>query len=215
MMRRPSFIYEATARKRPIIQFDSDVRIAAALFFEEGNKNISLMLQIERTFRWKKCRASAYPLLFCGDKQLYFKKKELIDRNSKCNQLQSIHQIDVWKEVFRIMKKTAILTALSVMLLSAGCATQSQFLDSKQAMATNTALENAKFKMNCQNVTPMIISREVVQPALQGPWVGGIQRAEYTIGVTGCGKRSTFIVICPEGGEGCFAAGPGRFHNWQ
>lgn len=49
------------------------------------------------------------------------------------------------------------------------------------------------------------------RPALQGAWVGGIQRAEYTIGVAGCGQRTTFIVICPEGGEGCFAAGPGRF----
>jgi hypothetical protein len=51
----------------------------------------------------------------------------------------------------------------------------------------------------------------VVQPAIQGPWVGGIQRAEYTVGVAGCEKRTTFVVICPEGGDGCFAAGPGRF----
>ena len=40
------------------------------------------------------------------------------------------------------------------------------------------------------------------------------QRAEYTIGVAGCGKRTTFVVICPDGGEGCFGAGPGPFHNW-
>ena len=36
----------------------------------------------------------------------------------------------------------------------------------------------------------------------------GIQRAEYTIGVTGCGRRETFVVICPQFGDGCFAAGP-------
>jgi hypothetical protein len=32
--------------------------------------------------------------------------------------------------------------------------------------------------------------------------------------VRGCDKRETYIVICPEGGEGCYAAGPGTFHNW-
>ena len=41
----------------------------------------------------------------------------------------------------------------------------------------------------------------------------GLRRAgEYTVGgVAGCGQRTTFVVICPEGGDGCFAAGPGRF----
>jgi hypothetical protein len=39
----------------------------------------------------------------------------------------------------------------------------------------------------------------------------GVERAEYTIGVSGCGERKTFVVLCPEGGDGCFAAGPGGF----
>jgi hypothetical protein len=112
-------------------------------------------------------------------------------------------------------RSRVILMAAIVAAMAAGCATQQQFLQSKQNMAVNTAMNRAQFEMNCQDVTPTIISREVVQPALQGRWVNGIQRAEYTIGATGCGKRMTFIVICPEGGEGCFAAGPGRFHEWQ
>jgi hypothetical protein len=33
------------------------------------------------------------------------------------------------------------------------------------------------------------------------------QRAEYTVGVEGCGKRATYYVICAEGGTGCVAAG--------
>jgi len=40
---------------------------------------------------------------------------------------------------------------------------------------------------------------------------GGLWRAEYTIGVAGCDKRHTYVVVCPDGGEGCFATGPGRF----
>ncbi len=103
---------------------------------------------------------------------------------------------------------------LFVTFLMTGCVSQTQFLDSKQSMATQTALSRAQFEMNCPEATADIISREVIQPALRGPYVGGIQRAEYTVGVSGCGKRSTFVVICPDGGEGCFATGPGRFHNY-
>ena len=94
----------------------------------------------------------------------------------------------------------------------AGCVSQAQFLDSKQGMAIQTASNRAQFELNCQETNATVISREVVQPALQGPFLNGIQRAEFTIGVRGCDKKAMFIVICPDGGEGCFAAGPGGFH---
>jgi len=113
------------------------------------------------------------------------------------------------------MCKACILFVLLAALAMVGCVSQGQFLDSKQAMAMQTAVTRGQFEMNCPEAAPTLISREVVQPALQGPWVNGIQRAEYTIGVAGCGKRTTFVVICPDGGEGCFGAGPGRFHDWQ
>ena len=98
-----------------------------------------------------------------------------------------------------------------VALLPLGCATQAKLLDGMQGMAIQTAVSRGQFEMACPNATGTILSREVVQPAIQGPWLGGVQRAEYTVGVAGCGKRTTFVVICPEGGDGCFAAGPGRF----
>ena len=109
--------------------------------------------------------------------------------------------------------KSCILL-LIVALVAGGCATQAQFLAGNQEMAMQTAVNRGQFEMNCQQVTPTIISQEVVQPALQGPFVNGIQRAEYTIGISGCGQRTTFVVVCPQGGDGCFAAGPGRFHQW-
>ena len=96
-------------------------------------------------------------------------------------------------------------------LVAAGCASQAQFLDNRQAMAMQTATSRGQFEMNCPTATGTILSREVVQPVLQGPLVGGLQRAEFTVGVAGCGKRTTFVVICPDEGDGCFAAGPGRF----
>lgn len=104
-------------------------------------------------------------------------------------------------------------TAFALLALAA-CATTQQMLDESQPQAMETAVNRGKFEMNCPSATGVLISREVVQPALQGPWTEGIQRAEYTIGVEGCNQRKTFVVICPEGGGGCFAAGPGPFHRY-
>jgi hypothetical protein len=100
---------------------------------------------------------------------------------------------------------------LAAALIAAGCASQAQFLDSRQGMAMQTAVSRGQFEMNCPGATGIILSREVVQPAIQAPALGGLQRAEFTIGVSGCGKRTTFVVVCPDEGDGCFAAGPGRF----
>jgi len=96
---------------------------------------------------------------------------------------------------------------LTAALAMAGCATQAQMLDDRQPMAMQTAVSRAQFEMNCQQATGEVLSREVVQPA----FARGIQRNEYTIGVSGCGKRSVYTVICPQGGENCFAADPGQF----
>jgi hypothetical protein len=107
------------------------------------------------------------------------------------------------------MKSLVLLTLVAVTALT-GCVSQTQFLDNKQGMAIQTASSRAQFELNCQELTASVISREVIQPALQGPWVNGIQRAEFTIGINGCGKKAMFVVICPDGGEGCFAAAPGE-----
>ncbi len=80
-------------------------------------------------------------------------------------------------------------------------------------MAEATAVKRGQFEMSCSAVVPTILSREVVEPAIEGPRVYGIARAEYTIGVSGCGDRKTFVVLCPDEGDGCFAAGPGRFYG--
>jgi hypothetical protein len=113
----------------------------------------------------------------------------------------------------------AAVGAFAALIGAAGCVTQQQFLDQHQAMAMQTAVSRGQFELNCPAATGIVISREVVQPALQatGPFLGGVQgvqRAEYTIGVEGCGERKTFVVLCPEGGGGCFAAGPGPFHRY-
>ena len=102
--------------------------------------------------------------------------------------------------------KTAKAWPIVLALGMTGCVSQSQFLDNNQDAALQTAVNRGRFDLNCPAATGLVLSREVTQPVLQGPVVGGIQRAEYTVGVTGCGQKATYVVVCPEGGDGCFAA---------
>ncbi len=107
------------------------------------------------------------------------------------------------------MTNKLVRVMLITTVVVAACATQTQMLDNKQDMAMQAAVTRGKFDLNCQQANAQILSREVTQPAINSPWISGIQRAEYTIGVDGCGKRATYLVLCPQGGEGCFAGDPG------
>jgi len=108
-----------------------------------------------------------------------------------------------------IMRKRYSFLATVGVLVTAGCQTEQQLVRSRQAMAVQTAVSRAQFEMNCPSATGTVLSTNVIQPALNGPLVQGVYRTEYTIGVAGCGKRRTYIVVCPEGGTGCYA-GAGR-----
>jgi hypothetical protein len=97
-------------------------------------------------------------------------------------------------------------TAVAVVALAAlaGCASGPPFIDQAQPEALAIASHRAAFEFNCQAVTPQVLSRQTLQPI---SFRFGIERAEYTIGVTGCGKRATYVVICPDQpGSTCFAA---------
>jgi hypothetical protein len=109
------------------------------------------------------------------------------------------------------MKKRYIFLAL-VGVFAVGCQTQQQMVQGQQGMAVQTALNRARFDMNCSSATGQVLSTNVSQPEIQGTFRSayGVQRFEYTVGVSGCGQRRTYIVVCPQnGGGGCFAA-PGR-----
>jgi hypothetical protein len=75
-----------------------------------------------------------------------------------------------------------------------------------QPMALDYAVKRARFEMNCPTATGTVLSSETVQPVLNGPMMMGTQRAQFTIGVQGCGQRQTLVAICAQGGDGCFAA---------
>ena len=106
-----------------------------------------------------------------------------------------------------ILTRCFLLTVVAA-FATAGCQTQQQMVQGQQGMAVQTALNRARFDMNCSSATGQVLSTNVSQPSVQGRFVSayGVQRIEYTVGVRGCGQRRTYIVVCPQGGGGCFAA---------
>jgi hypothetical protein len=77
----------------------------------------------------------------------------------------------------------------------------------KEPMALDFALKRAKFEMNCPGATGSVLSSETIEPPLGGgPRLDTVERAQYTVGVSGCDKRETLVVICADGADGCFAS---------
>ena len=103
------------------------------------------------------------------------------------------------------MVRRSLITGAVALLSMTGCATQADFLNSRESMAMQTAVSRVQFDMNCPSANGVVLSREVTQPAFQGPVVMGEQRGLFTVGVEGCGQRRTYQVVCPMGGDGCTA----------
>ena len=103
------------------------------------------------------------------------------------------------------MPKSLSIVATFAALTLVGCMSQGQFLDSRQPLAIQTAVTRGQFDLNCPNAMGQVLSREVTQPAFQGPMVQGEERGLFLIGVEGCGRRQSYQVFCPVGGDGCTA----------
>lgn len=76
----------------------------------------------------------------------------------------------------------------------------------KEPMAIDAALSRARFDMNCPAATATVLSKQLVESQVRPSRFGGVERAEFTIGVAGCDKRQTLVVICAADTDGCFAA---------
>jgi hypothetical protein len=84
-------------------------------------------------------------------------------------------------------------------LLAAGCASGPPLIDRMQPVATAKAERRAQFDLDCPGATGQVLNREEIQPLL----FGGPQRAQYTIGVAGCGRRATVVVLCSDNNDQC------------
>lgn len=88
---------------------------------------------------------------------------------------------------------------LAAAALLAGCASGPPFIDAMQPKAVSMAERRAQFELQCPAATGQVLNREELQPLVfRGPL-----RAQYTVGVAGCGKRATFDVICSDNNNQC------------
>ena len=101
---------------------------------------------------------------------------------------------------------TRALLAVAAVGAVAGCQSDAQTLAKNEPNAMDVAVKRARFELGCPDANGTVLSSKIVQPVLNGPLYRGVERGEYTIGVEGCGKRETYVVVCPVDNSGCFAA---------
>jgi hypothetical protein len=95
------------------------------------------------------------------------------------------------------------LLPIGLLALLAACQSPSQTLADEQTVAMQAAVRRGQFELACPNATGSVLSSNLLQPVL----FNGLERAEYTIGVAGCGKRAVYVSVCQVGSVACFAAG--------
>jgi hypothetical protein len=104
------------------------------------------------------------------------------------------------------MTSTQLRRILPIAAAVAACGCQTEPLSTaKEPMALDFALKRARFEMNCPDATASVLSKEMIESPT-GPRVIAVERAEFTIGATGCGQRSALVVICADQTDGCFVA---------
>lgn len=106
--------------------------------------------------------------------------------------------------------RSALVLALPVLLTA--CASGPPFIDQMQETAVDMAVRRGAFEMNCPSAKGDLLSSETVQPI---SFRFGYERAEYTVGVSGCDKRSSYVVICPDNGSKSCFAGASRIDTMQ
>jgi hypothetical protein len=99
------------------------------------------------------------------------------------------------------MTRIRLASLALVALAATACVTPQQELAQGQEQAVVTAVRRGQFELSCPTAAGTVLSETMLQPIA---W-RGIERAEYTIGVAGCGKKASYIVICPTDGYGCVA----------
>ena len=93
-------------------------------------------------------------------------------------------------------------------ILAAGCQSTAQFMQQMEPVALQTAVKRGQFEMSCPAATGTILSKSLLQPAIQAIRFSGPERGEFSVGVAGCGKRATYTVICPmDGSNSCWDVG--------
>ena len=88
-----------------------------------------------------------------------------------------------------------------------GCQSTPDWMKSMEPKAIQAAEKRGRFELDCPTATATILNEQDVQPEIRAVRFQAPDRAVFTIGLQGCNKRATYVVVCPDDGSGnCFAA---------
>jgi hypothetical protein len=102
------------------------------------------------------------------------------------------------------MKKFFAFSALTIPAML--CASQ-PLEDALQPSAVKVAQQRGASELGCPAATTEVISKHAIEESQTTGWYEFPKRAEYTIAVSGCGKRTTYLVACNKFKSAC-TAGP-------
>ncbi len=75
-----------------------------------------------------------------------------------------------------------------------GCTSTQEFLNENQSMATEAAMNRAKFELSCQTVQTTVLNKKTID-------LYRYEVPQYQVGVSGCGKKVVYLVNCnPDSG---------------
>ena len=84
-------------------------------------------------------------------------------------------------------------------LVVAGCqsaVTDGSWVSSLQPNAIRTATAKGQQDLSCAALTTNVLSSKGMPPEYSGARFVTPERAVFTIGVEGCGKRASYVVVC-------------------
>jgi hypothetical protein len=86
----------------------------------------------------------------------------------------------------------------------------SQLADELQPGAVQAAQQRGSKELECPTATAKVNRKETVEEAQTTGWYELPYRALYTVTVSGCGKKATYLVSCNKKENHCVAGSPGR-----
>ncbi len=102
------------------------------------------------------------------------------------------------------MSRAFVAVLLVFALTVAGC-TGSRMAGGKEQRAVSQTLAQARVDLQCRELTPEVLSKKMSMTP--------VPETQFTISVTGCGKKAVYDVACQEFGEDyrdCFISLPGE-----
>lgn len=100
---------------------------------------------------------------------------------------------------------TVLLSPMAINAMACGCALRPLPAKSLQPVAFSTAQQRGAADLGCPAATAQILSKETIQYPQEAGSSETPRRAAYTIDVSGCGTRTTYLVSCDDRQKDCVA----------